>query len=166
MGLDDGKGGGGNWPAAGVKSAGFSSRFPCESWSHQTSAYRQLKQRPEPSGEPRLLHDVQAQSQVPDQVRNGHRKAGVNLRKRPGCEAGVCGVGFSSRFPCESRHPQTSSYREGKASHGPKSRLGHRPAPAHRHHAIPRHGVSRQNAAAAWMYPPQNTELKSDRSVL
>ncbi|XP_037555482.1 uncharacterized protein LOC119432387 [Dermacentor silvarum] len=86
-------------------------------------------QRREPSGEPRLLHDVQAQSQVPDQVRNGHQKAGVNLRKRPGCEAGVCGVGFPSRFPCESRRPQTSSYRQlkqGKASHGPKSRLGHR----------------------------------------
>ncbi|XP_037556618.1 uncharacterized protein LOC119433466 [Dermacentor silvarum] len=80
-------------------------------------------QRREHSGEPRLLHDVQAQSQVPDQVRNVHQKAGVNLRKRPGCEAGVCGVGFSSRFPCESRRPQTSSYRQlkqGKASHGLK----------------------------------------------
>ncbi|XP_049514582.1 uncharacterized protein LOC119432879 isoform X1 [Dermacentor silvarum] len=83
-------------------------------------------QRREHFGEPRLLHDVQAQGQVPDQVRNGHQQAGVNLRKRPGCEAGVR---FSSCFPCESRSHQTSSYcqlKQGKASHGPKSRLGHR----------------------------------------
>ncbi|XP_049514583.1 uncharacterized protein LOC119432879 isoform X2 [Dermacentor silvarum] len=68
-------------------------------------------QRREHFGEPRLLHDVQAQGQVPDQVRNGHQQAGVNLRKRPGCEAGVL---FSSRFPCESWSHQTSAYRQLK----------------------------------------------------